>query len=65
MTTTTDELTTTACNCGCADSDTTATDCTCGCECCEPSTQDPKDEIAQLQESRAAIDRRLSELGSA
>lgn len=63
--TTTDELTTATCNCGCADSDTTATACTCGCECCEPATQDPQDEIAQLRESRAAIDRRLTELGSA
>ena len=56
---------TTACSCGCSSmtSLTAATEaCGCGCECCGDAAKSREDEITELQNLRAAIDTRLSEL---
>ncbi|MDP9453388.1 MAG: hypothetical protein M3P97_08400 [Actinomycetota bacterium] len=37
--------------------------CTCGCECCATTAKTAEQEIAELQQLRQSVDRRLSELG--
>jgi hypothetical protein len=37
--------------------------CGCGCECCATTTTDTAREIAELQQLRQSVERRLSELG--
>jgi len=59
--------TTTGCSCGCSSmtSLTAATEaCGCGCECCGEAAKTRDEEIAELQNLRAAIETRLSELST-
>lgn len=54
-----------SCSCGCSSMTTlTAAEeqCGCGCACCGESTKSRDEEIAELTNLRAAIDKRLSEL---
>ncbi|MDP8954512.1 MAG: hypothetical protein M3N37_06265 [Actinomycetota bacterium] len=37
--------------------------CTCGCECCATTAKSTDQEIAELQQLRQSVERRLSELG--
>ena len=59
--------TTTGCSCGCSSmtSLTAATEaCGCGCECCGDAAKSREEEIGELQNLRAAIETRLSELSA-
>jgi hypothetical protein len=55
-----------ACQCGCStmtEVTQAAEPCTCGCECCATTAKTAEQEIAELQQLRQSVDRRLSELG--
>ena len=59
------EVTSNGCSCGCSSmtSLTAAAEaCGCGCDCCGESAKSAEAEIVELQNLRAAIDARLSEL---
>ncbi len=56
----------TACQCGCStmtEVTQAAEPCTCGCECCATTAKSTEQEIAELQQLRQSVERRLSELG--
>jgi hypothetical protein len=56
---------TNGCSCGCSEM-TTITEakeaCGCGCACCGEATRTAEEEIAELNNLRQAIDKRLAEL---
>ena len=59
--------TTTGCSCGCSSMTSltaAAEPCGCGCECCGDADKTREEEIAELQNLRAAIETRLSELSA-
>lgn len=58
---------TTTCGCGCGTMTLVTraeSACDCGCACCAEAPSSPEDEIAQLRELRASVERRLQELGA-
>lgn len=54
------------CQCGCSTMTQVtkaAEPCGCGCDCCATTATDTAREIAELQQLRQSVERRLSELG--
>ncbi len=54
------------CQCGCStmtEVTRAAKPCDCGCECCSATGKSTDQEIAELEQLRQSVDRRLSELG--
>lgn len=54
------------CQCGCStmtEVTKAAKPCDCGCECCSATAKNADQEIAELQQLRQSVERRLSELG--
>jgi hypothetical protein len=54
------------CQCGCStmtEVTKAAEPCTCGCECCATTAKSTEQEIAELQQLRESVERRLAELG--
>jgi hypothetical protein len=55
-----------ACQCGCStmtEVTRAAEPCSCGCECCATTAKSTEAEVAELQQLRQSVDRRLAELG--